>query len=411
MIRMTHKRLHAYLKTEFYATAKQLDKEEKVKDKFLLKQLYSKIEEYEETILKRLGNKVDLYTASELKDYLIKATAGGTDRTIDFVHFAKSYILKVRDKQKARARRMNTTLNALIDFWGREKIPIVEITSKALKGFEEYLLKPHSITRTNQLGNDVKSERPPLSLAGVRDYMTDLRVLFNRAKEEFNDDDKDEILILHYPFTRYKMPQTPDPEKRNLDIETVRRIINAADINMSGSHGINRANLARDVFALSFFLVGMNTIDLYNADKLENGRLIYNRTKTRGRRKDDALISIRIEPEVMQLIEKYRDIKGIKVFSFHEMYSTYDTFNANVNKGLKHVAETLGIADGLSTYYARHSWATIARNNCKISKDDIDLALNHVDEKKKVVDFYIAKDWSIIDDANRKVIDFLLKSQ
>ena len=65
----------------------------------------------------------------------------------------------------------------------------------------------------------------------------------------------------------------------------------------------------------------------------------------------------------------------------------------------------------ISTYYARHSWATIARNNCGVSKDDVHLALNHIDNDLKVTDLYIEKDWSMIDNANRKVIDFIFKVQ
>jgi len=62
----------------------------------------------------------------------------------------------------------------------------------------------------------------------------------------------------------------------------------------------------------------------------------------------------------------------------------------------------------LSTYYARHSWATIARNKCKISKTDIHECLNHVSENSmKVTDIYVEKDWSIIDEANRKVLDYV----
>ena len=57
--------------------------------------------------------------------------------------------------------------------------------------------------------------------------------------------------------------------------------------------------------------------------------------------------------------------------------------------------------------YARHTWATIARNKCGISKDDVDLALNHVDQGLKMADAYIAKDWSLIDKANRVVLDYI----
>jgi hypothetical protein len=408
-IRLTHKRQNVYLKTEFYATAKQLDKDDAIKDRFLLRQLNHKIEAYEDAILKKLGNNVELYTAKELKIYLLKTTNEGTDVTIDFVKFSRDYIGNIKDKQKSRARRITTTVNALIDFFGREKISIAEITSKMLKGFEEYLMKEHSIARLNQFGKEIKSVRPPLSASAIHDYMADIKVLFNKAREEFNDDDKDEILISHNPFTRFKMPKPLEAAKRSLSVDVVRSIINADDITVNGTHSVNRANLARDVFALSFLLVGMNTIDLFNIETYKNGRLTYKRTKTRGRRSDEALISIKVEPEVLPLIAKYRDKTGKRVFNFYDLYSTYETFNANVNKGLKHVTEKLKIEDSLSTYFARHSWATIGRNDCDLSREDIHVCLNHIDNNLKVTDLYIAKKWTVIDNANRKVIDLLFE--
>jgi hypothetical protein len=75
---------------------------------------------------------------------------------------------------------------------------------------------------------------------------------------------------------------------------------------------------------------------------------------------------------------------------------------------LKNVAEALEIDVPLSIYYARHSWATIARNKCRISKSDVDECLNHVIPENRIADTYIEKDWSFIDDANRKVLDYVL---
>ena len=51
--------------------------------------------------------------------------------------------------------------------------------------------------------------------------------------------------------------------------------------------------------------------------------------------------------------------------------------------------------------------ASIARNKCGINKDDIHFALNHVDQGLKITDVYIEKDWSLIDKANRKVLNYL----
>lgn len=90
------------------------------------------------------------------------------------------------------------------------------------------------------------------------------------------------------------------------------------------------------------------------------------------------------------------------------MYADPRGLNWNVNKGLKTLAEAIGITSQLSTYYARHTWATIAANNCGISDSDIGLALNHVgiDKSLKVTRGYISRDWSKIDTFNRQVLDF-----
>ena len=406
-IRLTFKRKVTYLKTEYYVGDKQIDKDYNLKDRFLIRLLNQKIELYEDIIIKKLGKKVDLYSPTELKEYLIKASKPGTDETIDFVAFSRTHIEKIKPKQKSRASVLQRTVNSFVDYFGRDRISISEITSKILLEYQDYLLKPRTIIRLNQHGKEVTYNKPSCISSGVHDYMGNIRTLFNAAKKEYNDDDKGEMRIIHNPFSNYDIPKKKSTQHRNLDVKSVRSIISCPDIAVSGSHGTNRGNLARDVFALSFFLVGMNTVDLYKADKYKAGRLNYQRSKTEDRREDSALISIKVEPEIKPLMEKYKDQTGNRVFCFHQMYSTQENFNTAINKGLKQIAETLKLDIQLSTYFARHSWATIARNDCKISKDDVHLALNHVDEGLKVTDIYIAKDWSHIDNANRKVIDFL----
>lgn len=63
--------------------------------------------------------------------------------------------------------------------------------------------------------------------------------------------------------------------------------------------------------------------------------------------------------------------------------------------------------DDLEFYAARHSWATIARNDADIDKYTVHTALNHVDEEMKTTDIYIKKSWDPIDRANRKVLDLV----
>jgi hypothetical protein len=92
------------------------------------------------------------------------------------------------------------------------------------------------------------------------------------------------------------------------------------------------------------------------------------------------------------------------VFCFYKMYNSSENFIKAVNIGLGKVAEKLPLQHNLTSYYARHSWATIARNACGAPKEDIAMALNHSDIKHKVTDSYVETDWGIIDRANEKVL-------
>lgn len=78
-----------------------------------------------------------------------------------------------------------------------------------------------------------------------------------------------------------------------------------------------------------------------------------------------------------------------------------------VNNHLDKIGKSIELEQKLTTYYARHSFATIARNDCRLPKDDVAMALNHVDQSTKVTDIYIKPDWSIIDNVQRAVIDKL----
>jgi integrase len=355
----------------------------------------------------KLGQNIYNYTARELADYFEKQTTKKDNISIDFIEFSHKHIVKLREENREPyAHSINTSLNAFIDFVKTDSFDIKNITSKTLSSFDEFLRKPRTIKRLNQFNKEVKTESKGLNDMSVKDYMTNLRTLFNEAIDYYNDADKDEVLITHYPFKKYKVGPTPDTEKKALEIEDIKAIRDLPDSKVNGGHGTNRMNLSRDLLMLSFYLVGMNSVDLYSLEKISGDRIDYKRSKTKGRRQDEAFISIKIEPEALPLIEKYKDMTGKRAFCFYQMYSTSQIFSSNISKGLKQVAEKLEI-EPFTYYAARHSWATIGRNVCKISKDDIHEALNH-SSNMKVTDTYIKKDWSIIDEANRKVLNCLL---
>ena len=79
-----------------------------------------------------------------------------------------------------------------------------------------------------------------------------------------------------------------------------------------------------------------------------------------------------------------------------------------MNIGLKEIGRELNI-DNLQFYSARHSMATIAVNDVGISKYVVNDMLNHVEPSMKVTDLYIKKDFTVINEANFKLIDYMVK--
>ena len=76
---------------------------------------------------------------------------------------------------------------------------------------------------------------------------------------------------------------------------------------------------------------------------------------------------------------------------------------AKVNKGLKRWCEDERIP--VFTFGAiRHSWATIARYKAKVEKATVDECLCHIGDYR-VTDIYLERDWALLDDANRKVLE------
>ena len=383
------KRERGWIKTEYYVTKKQLTDSFELKDPFIMRELLNRISKYEEMKVKKLGANINLYSAKDLAKYFYEKDELKNDVDIDFVEFANDKIKATENKGTAGIYQ--TVINSITDrFLKRDQVKAIEINGVFLHGYEQHL------------------RDEGLTGSGINLYMRTLRALFYAMKDRFNDEDKGDIRISHNPFKKYKIPKADTPQKQALTIDQINLI---RDIDKL----INpREKQARDIFMLSFYLVGMNSADLYNIDDMKAGRIAYNRTKTQNRRDDKAFISIKVEPEAVSLIQKYKDKTGERLFNFHKQYADTRGFNKAINQGLKDISARINeglevklLPVDLKFYAARHSWATIGRNDCGISKDDIHEALNHVDSDMKVTDGYIKKDWRVIDRANRRVLDFI----
>ncbi|MEI8086568.1 MAG: hypothetical protein WCG93_10175, partial [Paludibacter sp.] len=150
-------------------------------------------------------------------------------------------------------------------------------------------------------------------------------------------------------------------------------------------------------FMLSFYFIGINMIDLFENVTIGDGFLEYNRAKT------NRLYSIKINPEADILIQKFKGNNN--AFNFSEQFKLNKSFYSKVNEYLAEIAIKLKIPK-FTTYSARHSWATFAAG-LDIPKETIAASLGH--GGGSVTDIYINFNQKKIDDANRKVIDYIFK--
>jgi integrase len=170
----------------------------------------------------------------------------------------------------------------------------------------------------------------------------------------------------------------------------------------------------RDMFLLSFYLIGINFADLAGLtdDNVIDGRIEYRRAKT------GKLYSIRIEPEAQAILSRYRGKDHL--LSIFDRCTNVKACGGTIDNALAR----LGLPDGnakhkngqpkmipldkkLSWYWARYSWATYAAE-LDIPKDTISEALGHT-HGAKVTGIYIKYNRDKVDAANRKVIDYVLK--
>jgi len=260
---------------------------------------------------------------------------------------------------------------------------VVTLTKDRLKKYIGYeMLEFSQITPgwLRELEQDLRIKGNSNSTIGI--HMRNIRTIYNQAI------DLGVAKLGEYPFRRYKIPKTIKT-KRNLSVEIIREIKKLKDLNPYQAR-------SRDMFMLSFYLVGINLKDLllYKGE-ITRGRIDYTRHKTKKE------YSVLVHPEAQEIIDKYKS-NGKYLLNVMDRFTDYINARKAINNNLKKIAEKIELPGNLSTYYARHSWATIAKS-IGISRDTIRLALGH--GLNTITDIYIDYDISVVDEANRKVID------
>lgn len=234
-----------------------------------------------------------------------------------------------------------TTLNVVKDFTENNDFPIDTIDYSWLKQFDNYHIEK---------GNSINS----LSV-----YLRTIRAILNRAiKEHLFDKEL-------YPFGLggYKIDSTPT-RKRAIGIEDINRI---KSINLPEHSNIWNA---KNFFLFSFYCRGMSWIDISKLKlvNIVNGRIEYVRTKTE--RKHGKLFSIKITPQIQEILDFYIIDKEKDDYVFPiikrpgnlvELRKDIKNGLKTYNKYLKLIGERCMIEGDLTSYVSRHTWGTVAK--------------------------------------------------
>jgi integrase len=194
------------------------------------------------------------------------------------------------------------------------------------------------------------------------------------------------------PFFKYKIAKG---NKREIALTTneIQRIRNCQPASKMDA-------TARDIFMIIFYLGGINMKDLFTLPPIQNDHINYRRAKTINSKDDDSIVSLAIQPELLPYIERYKGTDTL--FDFGYKCNSHKALISIVNRGLKNIAAQTGISICLSTYIARHSWATIA-DELGINQNVIDYTLGH--SIKGMGMNYIHRRYKAADEAMRKVLD------
>lgn len=400
-VRISHNRTSSYISTPIYTEMVKFKKGSStgtITSESIKAELDEIVSEYRRVIN---SNPSAVVACETSKDILELIRRRNENRDFDFIKYARSVIEAIPNEG---TRTIKTTgINSLchyLEYKGMKDLSVHKLTSSFLRKYESWLRTDRIIRVKQRHGTRYEYKdirKKALNDTGIHSYMGIIQSIFNKALLEFNDYEIGDIVIPNNPFKAYAIPQVLLPKKRAVDSDVVRKIY---------AYSSTKTNIqfTRDLYILSFMLAGMNVADMFDC-QIRDGHIEYERQKTRGRRKDHAFISVYVHPLAMDIIQKYDNGTGNNIFDAVREYGDARNVTKAVHRGLKRICSDLEM-DYVQFYSARHSFATIARNDCGFGKDDIAVCLNH-SSRQSVTDSYIKEDYSIIEKVVRKVVDFV----
>jgi integrase len=211
----------------------------------------------------------------------------------------------------------------------------------------------------------------------------------------------DEGLVKYdeHPFRGYTMP-VGEPRQMDVTLVQFHRVVGY-------SPRTRRETIAKDMLLLSFYLGGINLMDLVKAD-LSGEVLSYSRQKTDSRKQGCKTTLFTIQPEARSIINKY--INGEGRLSLFPERSNYESVRSYINKGLREINQTLHFKTPFCFYTARKTFAQFGFM-LQIPVEVIEYCIGQSMKTGRPIYNYIRVMQEQADNAVRKIIDYTIQPQ
>ncbi len=311
------------------------------------------------------SNKLQYMSVSELRSHLINDVFQG-----DFFEFANDYIDNVvkKDRSPNTYKTYVLAVTKLKNALNKEAIEINAIDPDLLKEIEKrWADSGVSVNTMNLYFSKLK-------------HLLNMAIAKNLLKEE------------RYPFKRYSYEINKYSFSRE---KTIKRAVEKDIIHLIENYNskLKTRMFARDIFLFSFYTRGTNISNIIHLKKgdVQGGILSFRRRKT------NKLLSIHLHPKAFDILRNYgfeekanNDFlfpfkRKAKIKNKQEEHEDIDRLTKLVNDRLSAISMELGI-NKITTYTARHSWATIAYKS-GVDIGTISTGLAHSD--LKMTEIYI----------------------
>ena len=281
------------------------------------------------------------------------------------------------------ANRLGTALNYektmknFAEFLGGVNLPFSAMTEQLIADYNAFLVQRGMVRNS------------------ISFYMRIMRAVYNKAVRQ-------KLVEQSHPFTEV-YTGTDRTRKRAVSESVISQLYK---LKLTEDTPLA---LARDIFIFSYCTRGMAFVDIayLKKENIQNGVICY------ARRKTGQLLSVRIEPSIQRIIDRYSSALSPYVFPIltstetKQAYEEYQVAINNHNRLLRRLSKMLPTGCKLTSYTSRHSWATAARNhNVPISV--ISAGMGHTSEQTTHIYLTMLEN-SVIDDANQGLIRSLLE--